>query len=115
MNANCFSFLKTLRTAVLTWLLCLGSIPAQDSQAPAVPSDELPAGSEVLTRGPVHAAFPNPVTMDPQAPVILQVQPPAMLQEMPPSEKPAGANIVWVPGYWAWDSDRNDYIWVSGC
>jgi hypothetical protein len=34
---------------------------------------------------------------------------------MPPAEKPAGANIVWVPGYWAWDEDRSDFIWISGC
>jgi hypothetical protein len=23
--------------------------------------------------------------------------------------------MVWVPGYWAWDTDRKDFIWVSGC
>jgi hypothetical protein len=75
----------------------------------------LPAGSEVLTRGPVHEAFAKPVTTDPQAPLLVTQQPPETIQEMPPAEKPAGANIVWVPGYWAWDEDRSDFIWVSGC
>jgi hypothetical protein len=82
---------------------------------PSVPSEELPAGSEVLTRGPVHEAFAKPVTTDPQAPLVISKQPPEPLQEMPPAEKPAGANIVWVQGYWAWDEDRNDFIWISGC
>jgi hypothetical protein len=93
-----------------------GQAPA-DSGAPppAMPPEELPAGSEVLTRGPVHEAFAQPVTTDPQAPLVLSRQPPEPLQEMPPAEKPAGANIVWVPGYWAWDQDRGDFIWISGC
>jgi hypothetical protein len=80
-----------------------------------VPADELPAGSQVLTRGPVHEAFAKPVTMDPQTPVVAPQQPPEALQEMPPAEKPVGADVVWVPGYWAWDDDRKDFIWVSGC
>jgi hypothetical protein len=89
---------------------------AQDAgQPPAMPPDELPAGSEVLAGGPVHEAFAKPVTMEAQAPIVVPGQPPANLQELPPAERPAGANIVWVPGYWAWDSDRRDFIWVSGC
>src|SRR5262249_11275619 len=27
---------------------------------------------------------------------------------------PAGNNVQWIPGYWSWDEDRNDFIWVSG-
>ncbi len=88
---------------------------ADSATPPPVPAAELPAGSELLTRGPVHEAFAKPVTTDPQAPLVISQAPPASLQEMPPAEKPAGANIVWVPGYWAWDDDRNDFIWVSGC
>src|SRR6516225_2673253 len=88
---------------------------ADSGPPPAVPAEELPAGSEVLTRGPLHEAFAKPVTTDPQAPLVISRQPPEALQEMPPAEKPAGANIVWVPGYWAWDDDRSDFIWVSGC
>jgi hypothetical protein len=22
--------------------------------------------------------------------------------------------VQWIPGYWAWDNDRNDFVWVSG-
>jgi hypothetical protein len=39
-------------------------------------------------------------------------QPPDPVPEQPPAEKPEGA--VWIPGYWTWDDDRTDFLWVSG-
>ena len=33
---------------------------------------------------------------------------------MPPDERPEG-DVVWIGGYYAWDDDRGDYMWVSGC
>ena len=120
MNAKRFKFLKiTLAAGMAMWMCDLPACAQEAAYStgipPAVPTEELPAGSQVLTRGPVHEAFAKPVTMDPQAPVLVPKQPPEALQEMPPAERPAGADIVWVPGYWAWDADRNDFIWVSGC
>jgi len=118
MNAK---LLKCLNVALVAGLVSLLA-PASAQQAepptenpPPVPTDELPAGSQILARGPVHEAFAKPVSMDAQSPIIAPNEPPANLQELPPVEKPAGADIVWVPGYWAWDTDRNDFIWVSGC
>ena len=99
-------------------ILVAGRITAQAQDAqnpPAMPTEELPAGSQVVTGGPVHEAFAKPVSMDPQAPILVPQQPPENLQEVPPAERPGGANIVWVPGYWAWDTERNDFVWVSGC
>jgi hypothetical protein len=97
-------------------LMCSPPTFAQEAATPpAVPAEELPAGSQVLTQGPVHEAFAKPVATDPQAPLLVPKAPPEVLQEMPPAEKPVGADIVWVPGYWAWDADRGDFIWVSGC
>ncbi len=116
MNMKPLSYLGS--SLAVGAVLVAGSprVAAQDAgQPPAMPAAELPAGSEVLAGGPVHEAFAKPVSMDPQAPIVVPQQPPANLQEVPPAEQPAGADIVWVPGYWAWDSDRNDFIWVSGC
>jgi WXXGXW repeat (2 copies) len=28
--------------------------------------------------------------------------------------KPQGDNVQWIAGYWAWDTDRQDFLWVSG-
>jgi hypothetical protein len=25
-----------------------------------------------------------------------------------------GDNVTWIPGYWAWDDERSDFLWVSG-
>ena len=36
------------------------------------------------------------------------------MDEVPPEEKPEGDNIQWTPGYWAWDEERTDFLWVSG-
>jgi hypothetical protein len=81
-------------------------------QPPPMPDQEQP---EVLTRGPVHEAFAEPVNLQVQAGVVAPQEPPAKIDEMPPAERPAGDQFVWVPGYWSWDADRNGYIWVSAC
>lgn len=86
-----------------------GQAPAQGAEADADAS-----GGQVLTQGPVHEAFAAPVVHDPKASPTVSKQPPDPIQEMPPDQKPAGQNVQWIPGYWAWDTTRNDYLWVSG-
>ena len=95
--------------------LSLASVPLYGTateQPPPVPAQEQP---EVLTRGPVHEAFAEPVNLQIQASLVVSNQPPANIAEIPPAERPSGDRYVWVPGYWSWDSDRNNYIWVSAC
>ncbi len=90
-----------------------GTLYAQNSeQSPPTPSAEQP---EVLTRGPVHEAFAEPVDLQNQSGVVAPNGPPPNIVETIPDDKPMGNQYVWVPGYWAWDSDRGSYIWVSGC
>jgi hypothetical protein len=67
---------------------------------------------EVLARGPVHEAFATPTT-EPVPTQPVDKPPPKPIQEMPPAEKPEG-DVIWIPGYWAWDEERKDYLWVSG-
>lgn len=71
-------------------------------------------GAEVLTRGPVHEAFAETVTFDPEPGFIAPKTPPNPIEEVPPEQRPEGANVAWIPGYWAWDDERNDFLWVSG-
>jgi hypothetical protein len=71
-------------------------------------------GMEVQTRGPVHEAFAEPVNFKPEATRTVPKCPPDPIEEVPPDQKPAGENVQWIPGYWAWDDDRNDFIWISG-
>lgn len=83
--------------------------PAEQDQQPA---DE--EGMEIYTRGPLHEAFATPSeTVNPASPVIA-TQPPELINEVPPEQMPEGTNVVWIPGYWAFDQDLNDYLWISG-
>ena len=36
------------------------------------------------------------------------------MPELPPEEKPSGDNVQWISGYWQWDLEKKDFIWVSG-
>jgi hypothetical protein len=69
---------------------------------------------EILTRGPVHEAFAAVVSYNPEAGILVDRQPPEPIEEVPPEEKPVGEDVAWIPGYWGWDDERNDFIWVSG-
>src|SRR5262249_11699782 len=68
----------------------------------------------VQTRGPVHEAFaqPNEPVQDLGPPI--PKEPPPALPEQPPEERPDNDSMEWIPGYWAWDADANNFIWVSG-
>ena len=86
--------------------------PDTPADVPPPPSQEQP---DVLTRGPVHEAFAQPVAMQNETAMpAVETQPPANVTETPPVERPAGG-AIWAPGYWSWDAERNNYIWVSGC
>lgn len=89
----------------------VGGIHVQVGNRPPPPSE----GVVVLTRGPLHEAFAQPVIFDEGTAFTIANRPPAPIDEVPPEIKPEGDNIVWIPGYWSWDTDRNDFIWVSGC
>src|SRR5579864_1474300 len=78
------------------------------------PEPNQPEGAQVLTQGPIHEAFAQPVLFDPKPGPVVPKTPPAPISEVPPEQKPEGANVHWIPGYWAWDDARTDFIWVSG-
>ncbi len=71
-------------------------------------------GVEVLARGPVHEAYAEPTSQRPTASPVVPRQPPEPIAELPPDQKPEGDNVQWMSGYWSWDDDRSDFIWISG-
>jgi hypothetical protein len=104
--------MKTLIVLAMAMVISAGAPRAQVAeQPPPVPAQEEP---EVLASGPVHEAFAEPVDLNAEPGIVASEQPPPDIDEVIPAQKPSG-NYVWVPGYWAWDSAGNDYIWVSGC
>ena len=71
-------------------------------------------GVQVLTRGPVHEAFAGMVSFNPEPGIIVVKAPPTLIEEVPPGERPEGNNVTWIPGYWAWDEEPGNFLWVSG-
>jgi hypothetical protein len=94
---------------MLVGMLFLAAVPANAQQE----DGKLDEG-EVLTRGPVHEAYANPGVTPTEAPPIVPKQPPDPIDEQPPDQKPDGDNVVWIPGYFVWDDEREDFIWLSG-
>ena len=98
----CFA---ALLAGLLSWAAPIGR---------AQPAGNDPDDGEVLTRGPVHEAFAGIVSYNPEPGMVVSAPPPDLIEEIPPEEKPEGDDVAWIPGYWGWDDERNDYLWISG-
>src|SRR5262245_6625485 len=85
--------------------------PVLFADEPAKPAD---TDIQIDARGPVHEAYaqPHQNNSGPNQPVDQKA--PEPIPEEPAAEKPQGKNVQWIPGYWQWDNDRKDFIWVSG-
>ena len=109
---NLFRVSKLCAVAVLA---VFGTSIGWDRAVAAEPDQVSTAdGVQVLTRGPVHEAFAQTVTFNPEPGITVPKAPPDAIEELPPDQRPTGDNVTWIPGYWAWDNDRDDYLWVSG-
>ena len=67
----------------------------------------------MLAKGPVHEGFAATAEAPLAAPVIAK-EPPEPIEELPPDQKPEGDNVQWIPGYWHWDEENAQFIWISG-
>ena len=100
-----------VRTLALTFLI--GTFPGRAVAQTQPLAGDVP-GVEVQTRGPVHEAFAGLVTFNPVPGVVVPKAPPAIIEELPPEERPEGEQVTWIPGYWGWDDERADFLWISG-
>lgn len=103
MNFRHYTFMGALSA------LAVGGVLLAPNKASAIE-----AGVEELTRGPVHEAFAASVSFDPTPGILVRMAPPAMIEEVPPEQRLEGDNVSWIPGYWGWDEEQNDFIWISG-
>ncbi len=124
MNIQLRKYISLTTLGALMLILTAGVIPAQQPlpqlpppggqtavQPGGQPGD--PDGIEVLTRGPVHEAYATTAEQTAPSPVIAK-QPPDPIEELPPDQKPEGDNVQWMPGYWHWDDEAEQFIWISG-
>ncbi len=137
-NLDCVTHLRRIRM-VAFWLSVTLSgasglqaqqppaFPAADAisipPAPGISSQELPSvegnslsdeDGEVMLRGPVHEAYAEQFNANPVPGLLIQSKPPEPVEELPPDVRPEGRTVEWISGYWAWDEDQNDFMWVSG-
>ncbi len=102
-------------SALATWAALSTTVGMMNQSLVAQqPSAAAPDGMEVLTRGPIHEAFAETITFNPAPGIVAPKAPPDPIQEISPSQRPEGTNVAWIPGYWGWDDERNDFLWVSG-
>ncbi len=105
-----------LAAVVMIWAYAPGRFSHAQTPAPLpAQAEQAQEGEpEVLLRGPVHEAFAKPVGEQPKPGLVVGKKPPEPVEEIPPENRPQGDNVAWISGYWAWDADRDDYLWVSG-
>ena len=94
----------------MTLRLCFTTLALACSLSAYAVADDV----EVLARGPIHEAYAEPSEREPAPTPVIPKEPPKAIEELPPDQKPEGDNVPWLPGYWAWDDDKKDHIWISG-
>lgn len=103
-------------------LATLGWAPLSSAQLPPPPTgnesaalaDDSQFAPQTLDHGPIHEAFAEPHSYGAAEPILVDQEPPAQVDEIPPQVQPEGNNVQWIPGYWMWESELDDFIWVSG-
>ncbi|RMF40966.1 MAG: hypothetical protein D6753_10600 [Planctomycetota bacterium] len=82
--------------------------------APEEVAAEIGADVEVFSRGPLHESYATAHTRDAIEFPIVKKKPPQPIEEIVPEYRPAGKNVLWVPGYWYYDDEQDDFLWISG-
>lgn len=113
-NASFKVIVASLVVGGCTLIACLPSTHVNAQPPLPLPAGESPVedGIETLTQGPIHEAFANPAELDPTPGPVVAKQPPVDVQEEPPEFMPEDS--IWIPGYWIWDDERDDFVWVTG-
>ncbi len=75
---------------------------------------EVPEDGAALMHGPVHEAFAEQFSANASVSEVIGKEPPEPINEEPPEFRPEGENIQWIPGYWGWDIESEDFLWVTG-
>jgi hypothetical protein len=84
--------------------------------APLPPVANPPAATGARASEPremLHEALQSARERPEAARVHVRREPPASIVERPSGRRP-GARAQWVPGYWEWDAERNEFVWMGG-
>lgn len=61
--------------------------------------------------GPVHEAYLAQEYGEALLTAVPSTPPTPIAEPIPPQ---ADAEALWIPGYWGWSQDRNDFVWICG-
>jgi hypothetical protein len=105
-------------TPTLLLVVSLSQVPGQGPEnvlpPPKPKPPDMEKGIQIENRGPIHEAFAQPGAETRGKGITAPKAPPPQIPEVPPDEKPSGANVAWIGGYWQWDAEKKDFLWVSG-
>ena len=85
---NIFRLTKWCATVAFLSLIATFALNQYCAAQQASPAGQ--NGVEVLTRGPVHEAFAETITFDPEPGIVAPKAPPAAIEEVPPEQRPEG-------------------------
>jgi hypothetical protein len=68
----------------------------------------------MLTRGPLHEAYAAPSNLSGALAPVVPQRPPQPIEEAPAAYRPQTEGAMWIPGYWSWDDQQGNFIWISG-
>jgi len=89
--------------------------PATSQEDPSdIYETDITEEMEVLDTGPVHEAYAETSPSETEPGIVVPKSPPDPINEIPPDQEGLDEDAKWISGYWAWDDDRNDFIWISG-
>jgi hypothetical protein len=106
--------MKARKLMLLSAMLAMGGFLTLVEQSATQEQPTAEQGIDVQARGPVHEAFAQPTADRVEPGPVVPKQPPEAIEEQPPDQKPDGDNVRWIPGYWSWDDEQSDFIWISG-
>lgn len=111
---KCLPFVAALAALMPAARLWAQDESVQRNRAEPSPPRTSATATEVLLRGPVHEAFAQPAVVESAASLALDVKPPVAPAEYPSAVRPARADSVWLPGYWAWERAGERFVWIPG-
>jgi WXXGXW repeat (2 copies) len=118
LSAACVVALWGMASLVQSQDVNQGQAPPPTAPQPdsALPPPAGAATDKIVeqTRGPLNQGFAEMTSMTPQPSPPVDKQPPNPINEEPPDAKPDNPDAAWVPGYWSWNGENNNFLWVSG-
>ncbi len=87
----------------------------QETPAPTEPAQQhVTVVKEPVAEMRVEHEAVTDIDGDDVTSIIVKTQPPAPKEEVVRIESRPSEDYTWVPGYWQWDTARNEYEWVPG-